>query len=60
VDECKPLVPGCECFTCANHSRGYIHHLLQCHEMTAVGEINNARLVFHLISTLHDKVRETT
>lgn len=31
----RPLLPGCDCFTCANHSRAYIHHLLQCHEMTA-------------------------
>ena len=33
----RPLLPGCDCFTCSNHSRAYIHHLLQCHEMT-VGE----------------------
>jgi queuine tRNA-ribosyltransferase subunit QTRTD1 len=31
----KPLVDGCECFTCKNHHRAYIHHLLKCHEMTA-------------------------
>jgi len=30
-----PFAPGCECFSCANHSRAYAHHLLQCHEMTA-------------------------
>jgi len=30
-----PLVEGCECFTCKNHYRAYIHHLLKCHEMTA-------------------------
>jgi queuine tRNA-ribosyltransferase len=29
------LVEGCECFTCTNHHRAYIHHLLNCHEMTA-------------------------
>jgi queuine tRNA-ribosyltransferase subunit QTRTD1 len=28
-------VAGCGCFTCANHSRAYIHHLLHVHEMLA-------------------------
>lgn len=30
-----PLVAGCSCFTCQNHSRAYIHHLLHTHEMLA-------------------------
>jgi queuine tRNA-ribosyltransferase subunit QTRTD1 len=30
-----PLVQGCSCFTCRNHSRAYIHHLLLTHEMLA-------------------------
>ncbi|KAL7718337.1 tRNA-guanine(15) transglycosylase-like domain-containing protein [Entamoeba marina] len=29
-----PLVEGCDCFTCKTHTRGYIHHLLKCHELT--------------------------
>jgi queuine tRNA-ribosyltransferase accessory subunit len=31
----KPLVKGCPCIACRNHSRAYIHHLLVTHEMTA-------------------------
>ncbi|KAI7838261.1 hypothetical protein COHA_007950 [Chlorella ohadii] len=30
----RPLLPGCTCFACANHTRAYVHHLLQTHEMT--------------------------
>ncbi|KAG2491165.1 hypothetical protein HYH03_010378 [Edaphochlamys debaryana] len=30
-----PLLPGCACFACARHSRAYVHHLLNAHEMTA-------------------------
>ena len=26
---------GCGCFTCRRHTRGYIHHLLNTHEMLA-------------------------
>ena len=31
----RPLLPGCACFTCGSHTRAYVHHLLQAHEMTA-------------------------
>jgi queuine tRNA-ribosyltransferase len=34
-EDMGPLVSGCECFTCTNHHRAYIHHLFKCHEMTA-------------------------
>jgi len=30
-----PLVENCRCFTCVRHSRAYIHHLLQTHELLA-------------------------
>lgn len=35
AEDSGPIVTGCECYTCANHSRAYIHHLLNTHEMTA-------------------------
>ena len=31
----RPLLPGCACLACRSHSRAYVHHLLQAHEMTA-------------------------
>eukprot|EP00271_Cylindrocystis_brebissonii_P020228 TRINITY_DN661_c0_g7_i1.p1 TRINITY_DN661_c0_g7~~TRINITY_DN661_c0_g7_i1.p1 ORF type:complete len:132 (-),score=4.27 TRINITY_DN661_c0_g7_i1:597-992(-) len=31
----EPLVPGCSCYACRCHSRAYIHHLLNTHEMLA-------------------------
>ena len=30
-----PMVAGCECGACKKNSRGYVHHLLQVHEMLA-------------------------
>ncbi|KDO23471.1 hypothetical protein SPRG_11394 [Saprolegnia parasitica CBS 223.65] len=33
--DAKPLLPGCTCFACARHSRAYINHLLNVHEMLA-------------------------
>jgi queuine tRNA-ribosyltransferase accessory subunit len=31
----RPLVSSCECYTCRHHTRAYIHHLLNTHEMLA-------------------------
>jgi hypothetical protein len=30
-----PLLPGCGCFACRRHSRAYVHHMLNTHEMLA-------------------------
>lgn len=34
-DDAGPLVEGCNCFACRNHSRAYIRHLWRCGESTA-------------------------
>lgn len=34
-DDNRPLVEGCDCYTCQNHSRAYIRHLWRCGESTA-------------------------
>lgn len=31
-----PLLPACSCYTCSKHTRAYIHHLINTHEMLAV------------------------
>eukprot|EP00898_Chlorokybus_atmophyticus_P000671 jgi/Chlat1/1604/Chrsp125S01869 len=31
----SPVLPGCTCYTCKRHSRAYLHHLLNTHEMLA-------------------------
>lgn len=31
----RPLVEGCNCYTCKNHSRAYLRHLWRCGESTA-------------------------
>ena len=34
-DDKAPLVEGCQCYACKNHSRAYIRHLWRCQEATA-------------------------
>ncbi len=42
----EPLLEKCECYTCKNHTQAYIHHLLECDEMTA-----NVLLTIHNVHT---------
>lgn len=35
AEDPRPLVEGCNCYTCRNHSRAYIRHLWRCGESTA-------------------------
>src|SRR3546814_17042144 len=32
-DDAQPLDPACDCYTCRNYSRAYLHHLDHCDEM---------------------------
>ncbi|KAN0040935.1 hypothetical protein ACTFIV_003471 [Dictyostelium citrinum] len=35
VIDTTPIIKGCDCFTCTQHTKAYIHHLLNTHEMLA-------------------------
>ena len=56
----RPVLPGCDCFTCVNHSRAYIHHLLQCHEMTAsvLLDIHNIHHYCNFFGAMRGAIRE--
>lgn len=43
-----PLEPGCACYTCVNHTRAYLSHLVRMKEMTA-----STLLSIHNIHHLH-------
>nr|XP_029118417.1 queuine tRNA-ribosyltransferase accessory subunit 2 isoform X2 [Elaeis guineensis] len=47
-----PIVENCSCFTCQNHTRAYINHLLNVHEMLAqiLLEIHNTH---HYLAFFH-------
>jgi queuine tRNA-ribosyltransferase len=42
----NPIMSGCECYTCLNHSRAYIAYLLQIDEISAITYIVNHNMVF--------------
>jgi queuine tRNA-ribosyltransferase subunit QTRTD1 len=33
--DATPIVESCSCYTCQNHTKAYINHLLNVHEMLA-------------------------
>lgn len=34
-EDFQPLVRGCSCYCCTNHTRAYVHHLLVTNELLA-------------------------
>ncbi|CAI2180070.1 7122_t:CDS:2 [Funneliformis geosporum] len=37
-NDVRPLLAGCQCYSCKNHTRAYVHHLLNTHEMLATSQ----------------------
>ncbi|KAF9883960.1 hypothetical protein FE257_002642 [Aspergillus nanangensis] len=53
----SPLREQCECYTCRNHHRAYIHHLLSAKEMLAwtLLQVHN----YHTMDVFFSKIRES-
>ena len=45
-DDLNPLDPECDCYTCSNFSRSYLHHLEKCKEKTLCEQLKNSLNVF--------------
>ena len=55
-----PLDKDCDCYTCANFSRSYLHHLEKCGEMLSaqLNTIHNLRYYQTLMAGLRDAIAE--
>ena len=53
-DDLNPLDPECDCYTCSNFSRSYLHHLEKCKEMLGpqLNTIHNLRFYQNLMSQI--------
>ena len=53
-----PLDKNCDCYTCQNFSRGYLHHLDKCGEILGaqLNTIHNLRYYQNLMSGLRDAI----
>jgi queuine tRNA-ribosyltransferase len=50
----KPLDENCDCYTCQNHTRGYLHHLHRCDETLGLrlNTIHNIRYYLNLMKRI--------
>ncbi len=50
----SPLAEGCDCYTCANYTRAYLHHLFKGKEMISctLATIHNERFIVKLVDDI--------
>jgi len=59
IIDSQPLIIGCTCYTCTSHTRAYIHHLLNVHEMLAevLLEIHNLHHYLEFFRIIREHIR---
>ena len=57
-----PIDDTCDCYTCANYTRAYVHHLFRAKEMLAatLATIHNERYIVRLIDGIRDSIIQGT
>ncbi|KAJ0086047.1 hypothetical protein Patl1_07620 [Pistacia atlantica] len=60
VKDTTPIVEGCSCYTCKNHTKAYINHLLNVHEMLAqiLLEIHNTHHYLGFFHSIREAIKE--
>lgn len=60
TEDFRPLVEGCTCYTCKNHSRAYIRHLFRVKETTAASlmSIHNLHYLINLTNQIREEILE--
>jgi queuine tRNA-ribosyltransferase len=55
----NPVDPDCDCYTCANYTRAYLHHLFKAKEILAatLATIHNERFVIRLVDEIRAAIR---
>jgi len=58
----EPLDPDCDCYTCTNYSRAYLHHLFSAKEMLAatLTTIHNERYIVRLVDRVRASILDNT
>jgi queuine tRNA-ribosyltransferase len=57
-----PLIDGCECYTCQNYTRAYLHHLLHANELLAhtLMSIHNEHFIIKLVDDIRASIDDNT
>ncbi|MCY4042022.1 MAG: tRNA-guanine transglycosylase, partial [Gammaproteobacteria bacterium] len=58
--DASPLDAHCDCYTCRNFSRGYLHHLYACNEILAsvLGTLHNIAYYQALVKGAREAIAE--
>jgi queuine tRNA-ribosyltransferase len=56
----NPIDGECDCYTCANYTRAYLHHLFKAKEMLAstLATIHNQRFIIGLVDTIRQSITD--
>lgn len=59
-EDASPIDSICQCFTCQNHSRAYLHHLFKSQEMLAfrLATIHNLHFFLDLMRKIREAIKE--
>ncbi len=57
-----PIDDDCDCYTCTNHTRAYVHHLFRAKEMLAatLATIHNERYLVRLVDRIRESIFDGT
>lgn len=61
-DDFTPLNTECDCYTCQNYTRAYLHHLFKAGEMLAstLATIHNQRFIVKLVDDIRESIKNGT
>lgn len=61
-EDFSKLDPDCECYTCSNYTRAYIHHLFRAKEMLAstLVSLHNEYFIINLVSSMRSAIIDDT
>lgn len=61
-EDFTPLEPDCSCYTCKNHTKAYIHHLLKAKELLAAGllTIHNVNFMNRLMAAIRCSLKNNS
>lgn len=56
----KPIDEECDCYTCANYTRAYLHHLFKAKEMlsSTLATIHNERFIIRLVDDIRASIND--
>ncbi len=58
----SPIFEGCDCYTCQNYTRAYVHHLFHAKELLAntLATIHNERFIVRLVDDIRTSITAGT